>query len=99
MKNETKARKAKKAKKANILFELMISYKPAHEVAVWGIALHLIGHSLIIHYLSMSLENRNVKGQSTPSIPQSFKLRTRHNTCNARYDSMRFESLIEFIVL
>lgn len=47
MAKETKARKAKKAMKANsdsenILFELVVSYKPAHEVAVWSIAVHLI---------------------------------------------------------
>ena len=49
-------KKAKKAmKKANcdaenILFELVVSYKPAHEVAVWRIAVHLIH---IIHEVEL----------------------------------------------
>ena len=47
MTKETKAKKTKKAKKANcdsenILFQVMISYKPAHEVALWRVAVHLI---------------------------------------------------------
>ena len=50
MTKETKARKAKKAKKANcdsenILSQVMISYKPAHEVALWRVAVHLIGYT------------------------------------------------------
>ena len=47
MAKETNARKAKKAKKANsdsenILSQVMISYKLAHEVALWRIVVHLI---------------------------------------------------------
>ena len=44
MTKETKARKAKKANcdSENILFQVMISYKPAHEVALWRVAVHLI---------------------------------------------------------
>ena len=47
MTKETKAKKTKKAKKANcdsenILFQVMITYKPAHEVALWRVAVHLI---------------------------------------------------------
>ena len=47
MTKETKAKKTKKAKEANcdsenILFQVMISYRPAHEVALWRVAVHLI---------------------------------------------------------
>lgn len=48
MTKETKAKKIKKANKKancdseNILFQVMISYKPAHEVALWRVAVHLI---------------------------------------------------------
>ena len=49
-KTMTKDTKAKRAKKANsdsenILFQLMISYKPAHEVALWRTAVRLIGNT------------------------------------------------------
>ena len=41
MTKETKAKKAN-SDSENILFQVIISYKPAHEVALWLIAVHLI---------------------------------------------------------
>ena len=60
MRNENKAKKAKKAMKANcdsenILFELVVSYKTAHEVAVWRIAVHLIHNIHVVEFSNPGL--------------------------------------------